>query len=401
MSLRIVHRYVGREVLVPFILGVVIFTFVLLMFQILKITEMVVQYGIAVTDVFLVLVYILPPFFVFTLPMAYLLAVILAVGRMSSDSELVALKAAGVSLTRIYPPILALSLAVGAATAVMTLKAESWGKERFREMLIETGRKHATLGIAAGVFQDRFEDFVIYVEEVDKKKNELDGIFIFDERIPEAPNIIVARKGRVAAAEDKEATLVIRLTDGAVHRTMKDPRAYEQATFSKYDVAIDVSRSFSADAPERSYLEMSVGDLKEHVARLRQEGEDEREMRRAWVEYHRRFAFPFACVVFGLIGMPLGVVPPRSGRGQGFTFAIVALCLYYLMFRVGENLGWKAVVHPFVAMWAPNALFAAIGFYLLWRKSEDREVWFLAAIVRAAARVRGLFRRRAGTRPER
>ncbi len=376
MRLRILHFYLSREVLVPFFLGLFIFTFVLLMFQILKITEMVVSYGIPVADVAKVLVYILPPFLVFTVPMAFFLAVILAAGRLSSDSELVAMKSSGISLLQLYPPILAISIVVYGISAFLSLQVDPWGKQQFKRMLFEVGRQNATLGLKPQVFNDRFDNLVIYVQEINTRTQELSGIFISDERNPEVPNIIIAQKGRLFSSE-KDMKLVIRLQGGSIHRTLKDAGTYEQAGFERYDILLDFSSLLGPALEKKTYLEMTLPELREHMKNLRADGGDDFTIRRAWVEYHRKFAFPFACVVFGLLGLPLGVVPQRSGRGQGFTLAIVALCVYYLLFRVGENLGWKAAVHPFAAMWAPNLLFGVFGVYLLQRKSNERPVWIL------------------------
>ena len=123
---RTLFRYILFEVLGPFIVGLVILSFVLLMFQLLKLTELIVSYGVAVGDIGLLLLYIFPPFFTFTIPMSFLLAVLLAVSRLSSDSEITALKAGGVGLKQLYPPIFVLSLAMVALTAFLALYADPW-----------------------------------------------------------------------------------------------------------------------------------------------------------------------------------------------------------------------------------------------------------------------------------
>ena len=112
-------------------------------------------------------------------------------------------------------------------------------------------------------------------------------------------------------------------------------------------------------------------------------------MRRAWVEFHRRFSFPFACFFFALIGLPLGVAPPRSGKSRGFTIAIVVLCVYYLLFRVGENLGWKGILHPLIVMWIPNLVLAGFGIFLIVKKANEtpiRSFEFLAYQFERASR---------------
>ncbi len=375
MKLATIHRYVAKEVMTPFLLALFILTFVLLMFQILKITQMVVTYGVDLLDVAKALAYILPPFLVFTIPMAFLLGVILAIGRLSSESELVAMKASGIGLHQLLPPVMIIAVVASLASAFLSLKADPWGKQRFKTMLLEVGRKNATLGLKEKVFNDQFKDFMIFVDEIEPKTQALKGIFISDETNPELPNIIIADEGRLLPVED-EMKLIILLNSGAIHRTLSDTTSYEYASFKQYEFVLDFGKMLADSDMEKSYLEMSQSELSSHIKELKS-GDDDYEMRRAWVEYHRRLSFPCACLIFGILGLALGVVPPRSGRGQGFTFALGAICVYYLLFRVGENFGWKNVLHPALAMWMPNIIFAFFALYLLRNKSTERSVWIL------------------------
>lgn len=371
MGLSTVYRYVAREVIVPFFLGLFVLTFVVMMFQILKITEMVVNYGVHVGEVLRALGYILPPLLALTIPMAFFFAVILAFGRLSSDSELVAMKASGIGLRQLLPPVMILAVLTYAAGAWISLHADPWGKRRIKLLLFDLGHKIATLDLQAQYFNDQFPDLVIYVDRVDPVTHELFGVFISDERDPELPNVIVAQKGRIVP-QGPGGKLLVQLEMGSINRTLSDSTVYEQVRFDSYEMVLDFAKALGGDRFQKSYLEMSSSELARHIEKMKRDHEDDFKMRRAWVEYHRRYAFPFACIVFGILGVPLGVVPPRSGRGMGYILAIVFLCVYYLMFRVGENLGWKGLVHPMIAMWSPNLIFAGLGAVLLWRKDRER-----------------------------
>jgi lipopolysaccharide export LptBFGC system permease protein LptF len=131
---------------------------------------------------------------------------------------------------------------------------------------------------------------------------------------------------------------------------------------------------------------MNMRELDNFIAEKRKSHEDFH-MRRAWVEYHRRLAFPFVCVVFGLIALPLGVSPPRSGRSRGFATSVIVLCVFYLLFRAGENLGWKGALHPIVAMWSPLLIGLAFGIYLLKKKADESPVWLLDVLQYGARRL--------------
>ncbi len=392
---RTLFRYLLMEVLGPFLIGLVIFTFVLLMFQILKLTELIVSYGVGLGDVGRLLMYILPPFFVFTVPMSFLLAVLMAISRMSSDSEITALKAGGISLWQLYPPVLALSLVASLACAFLALVGDPWGKQGFRNMLLELGREKATIGVVEHVFNDSFKDMTLYVHHVVPEQDLLEGIFLADERAAGEPLVVTASRGKLGQSP-REATLAMDLFDGAIHRVdPQDKTIYETVRFKQYRLEVDLAEAMGKDQLKRTYLEMTMPELRAHIAELRA-NDDDYAMRRAWVEYHRRFAFPFACVVFGLIALPLGVSPPRSGRSRGFSTSIIVLCAFYLLFRAGENLGWKGVLHPIVAMWTPLAVGVALGLYLLKKKSDESPIWLLDVAHYGAQRATNWLRAKLG-----
>jgi lipopolysaccharide export system permease protein len=189
--------------------------------------------------------------------------------------------------------------------------------------------------------------------------------------------------------------------DGVAHHVdPKDRSIYETIQFVRYKVRVDLSRAAGPASAEETYLEKDMWELAEHVRHLRAKG-DSYDARRAWVEFHRRFAMPFVCLAFGLIGLPLGVSPPRTGRSRGFTTSIGVLCMFYLLFRAGENLGWKGVLHPIVAMWTPIALLLALGGYLLVKKAGERPIWALDLAFELAGRAAEWLRARLGwSKPE-
>jgi len=365
--------YVVREIVVPFMLGLFIFTFVLLMFQILKLTELVVSYGVAVLDVLKILSYILPPFFVFTVPMSFLLGVMLAVSRLSSDSELTAIKASGIGLYQLLPPVMLLAVIAYFVSAFLTLYAEPWGKQSFKQTLLDLGKKKAMIGITERIFNDQFKDMVMYVSRMDPVTSELKDVFIADERMKNSPSITVAANGKIISSSD-ETALVLSLNDGAIHRSPLDNALhYETIRFGKYDIRIDLTPKEDEDEGGKTYLEMTLPELKKFIRQIKNKG-DQYMFRRAWTEYHRKFSFPFACFVFGILGLPLGINPPRSGRSRGFTMAIIIISIYYLLFRMSENMSWNSVLHPILFIWMPNAVLLLSGLILLQKKANETPI---------------------------
>jgi len=388
-------RYVLREVLGPFVIGLVILTFVLLMFQILKLTELIISYGVKLGDVGRMLLYIFPPFFTFTIPISFLLAVLLAISRLSSDSEITALKAGGISLKQLYPPILVFSLLTTALTAGLSLYADPWGKAGFKNLLIDLGHEKATVLLVEHVFNDSLKDMTLYVHHIVPEEERLEGIFLADDSNPDQPIVITAREGRLVEGEG-ETTLALEFRDGVMHHTdAADPLVYDTVQFNVFRFQVDLAQAMPDKQLQRTYLEMNMKELREYAHGAPQ-NQDEYDRHRAWVEYHRRIAFPFVCLVFGLVALPLGVSPPRTGRSRGFSTSIGVLCIFYLLFRAGENLAWKKALHPIPAMWGPNLLMLGLGAYLLWKKTNERPIWLLDNLSYLANRAGQWLRRKAG-----
>jgi lipopolysaccharide export system permease protein len=386
---RTLSLYLAQEILGPTFLGLVVFTFVLLMFQLLRLTELVVTYGVSLRDVGRLIVYLLPPFFVFTVPMSFLLGVMLAFARLSADSELTALRASGVSLYQMYPVVGLLSVATALVAFVLTVHAEPWGKKSLKQFLFELTRSKATLGyFKPHVFNTDFDDLVIYVSEIDPVRERIRGVFVRDTTDPNDPKVVLAREGELVP-NPYAPSLVLRLVDGSIHRARGPADAYEVADFARYDMGLALSDRMLRDA-QTTYLEMSLGELGAHVDALRKGGDDYA-LRRAWVEYHKKFAFPCAALIFGFLGVPLAIAPVRSGRSRGFAAALAILVVYYLLFRAGETIGWRGGVHPAVVMWAPNVLLGGVGAFLFVRKAGETDVQVGSRLAALGERLRGRF----------
>jgi len=396
---RTLSRYVIREVAVPFLLGLFVFTFVVMMFQILRLVDLVVAYGVEVADVFKLLLYLILPLTVFTTPMSFLLAVLLAFNRLSADSEIVAMKAGGIGLHKHLLPVLMLGVVITMVAAFVTLQAAPEGLYRLELLKLKLARSKVLIALEERVFKADLEDLVLYVNRIDPKTERMEQVFVSDTRDERAPTIVVAEYGRLIPRPGTDL-LTIRLESGSIHRSGDNWDEYEIVRFDTYDTNFKVDLPLGGEDFEKEYLHMGQRELdRDLVKRLdaadnldpsgfgSQEDFEKRKAylyykyRRARTEYHRRFAFPFACLVFAVVGIPLGIAPVRSGRSRGFTISLLALAVYYVIFRVGENICWRVdTAHPAVIMWIPNIVFLVMGIYMLWARTNEREIRFLVWI---------------------
>jgi lipopolysaccharide export system permease protein len=220
------HRYLFLQVLGPFFGGLALFTFVLLIARILKLVEMVVNRGVPALEILQLFSYLLPAFLEVTVPMALLLACLMAYGRLSSDSEIVALRASGLSLYQISAPVAVFALLVWIASLGLSLYARPWGNEALRTGIFELARSRASVGLKQHVFNDEFPGLVIYVEQVEPPGNELRRILISDRRQAGEENTVVARRGQLLA-DEKAHSVNLRLYDGFIFSDPDRARDYD------------------------------------------------------------------------------------------------------------------------------------------------------------------------------
>ncbi len=359
----ILDRYIFREITIPFVLGMAAFTGALLMGRFLKIADMVVAKGVPLSEICLLIAYLFPSFALVTIPMAFLLAVLLAFGRLSSDSEIIAIKASGVGLGRLMLPVMAFALLASFATAATAIYAVPAGNTAFKNLLTVAVENRAEMEIKERVFIDSIPGLVIYVDQYDQATRGISGIMIQDDRNLKEPVTIFAEKGTVTS--DPAARQVqLLLSKGSIH-SIKESR-YRLIGFSEYEMTVRLNQTIRSI--NRNELDMTIGELK---AAIDGGATDLRQKREMELEFHRRFATPFACFVFALAGVPLGIQNSRSGKGSGFAVSIGLLIIYYIVLSACKALGDKGVLHAAIAMWMPNLCFLLLGIWFFRRSANE------------------------------
>ena len=391
----LIDRYLLRELLSPFLLGLGVFTFVLLMDRILRLTELVITKGVALTDVLRLLVYILPSFFAITVPMAVLVAVLIAFGRLSSDSEITALKANGVGLVRLLPPVMGFCFAGFLVTLLIMLVLLPWGNQSFKTLMYRIVKSRAMVGIQAGVFNDTFDGLVLYASRITGGTT-LSGVFISNERNPNNPHFIIAQRGRLMT-DPSSLRIILRLYDGSIHRRGSDGETYPLIFFETNDLQLDILQSLSTGGKiPKGRREKTLSELLAEASRIQQRGGNPSPL---WVEIHKKFSIPVACLVFGLVGIPLGIRSRRSGRSAGFAIAIGVILVYYVFITAGEKLAVDRRLSPALAMWTPNLLLAAAGMFLFRAVNREMPLPLSRGVAAVAAFVRRQVQALAGRHP--
>lgn len=365
---RIFERYLFAELFPTFFLGLLVLTFVLLLKEILDLTELVVNKGLPLTAVLELLFYLIPSSLALTIPMALLVGTILAFSRLSADGEIIAMKSSGVSLARLLRPVLLFAFLVAVAHLFLILYGVPWGRKHFADFKFRMLNRVAQFQIRPEVFNDDYSGLVIFARQADPGNGRMEGVMIEDSRDPDAPQTIVARRGALIPAPDGRG-ITLRLQDGSLHREVRGKDVYQLLGFKTYDVNLE-PRGMGATPGQLKDKALGLKALLARIARLKREGKN---YYPALVELHKRFALPVANLLFALIGVPLGMVNRRSGKAGGFAFSIAVIFIYYLVTILGKGLSEDQVIHPAIAMWTPNALMAVLAAVLLSRASREVE----------------------------
>ncbi len=382
----IINRYLLREMITPFFVSLGVFTFILLIAKIMELTDLVVSRGVGLSVVGRLLLYALPYFFVFTIPMATLLGVLLAFLRLSADNEVTALKAAGVGLHQVLPPVAALAVFAWLLSSVLAIWALPWGNHQFENLVYQVAQDKADLALKERVFLDSFKNLVIYVNRL-PGQGMLQDVFVVDERDPQKPHTIVAKRGRLFPA--KGGKLLIRLYDGTIHSVSQDFSSAQTVRFKIYDVAVDASGLIAQKRTGKHEKEMYVGEL---LAAMHKPGITAKRLHLIQMELHKKFSLPFACLVMALIGLPLGT-HSRSGRSWGVAVALGAFLAYYLMLSAAWSFGETGSYPPLVGMWMPNLVFGALGVIMFRREMIEAPIPLLDNLGSLPSRLARLFAR--------
>jgi lipopolysaccharide export system permease protein len=363
-------RYLISEVLPPFFFGLMAFTFILLIARILKLIELVVTRGVPLLEIGKLLSMILPTFLELTVPMAFLLAILLGLGRLSNDGEILALKASGISPPQILWPMGAVAVVIGMITLGLTLYARPAANLALRKILYNIARTRVGTALKEKVFNTDFPKILIYVEEIIPPGNTAQGVLIVDKRDRVKEDIILGKVALISTDEQTN-TLGLKLFDGSIYEREKNRPGFSQTRFNIYDFKLELDDLIGpAKKRDTEPREASVGHLM-NVIRKKQASGDKAIAER--VELQQRFSFAFVPLVFCLLGVSLTLLPrsSRASRSGGFALCLFWLLTYYALLSLGKALGNNGVLHPIPALWLPNIIVGGIAIFLFMKAVRE------------------------------
>jgi len=446
-------RYILREHNGPFWFALVVITLVLIVDFVPDVVSMVVSKGLSTSVILQVFVLNLAWMLALSVPMAVLSGTLMAFGRMAADSEILAAKAAGVSLYRIVAPVVLVAAVIGTGLIYFNNDVLPDANHRARLLMSDIRRKRPTLDLKPNVLEDRIPGYHLLIKDIDPRSSKIADITIFEQKGRQSPRTVVAKRGDMSYSADGR-TLILQLFDGEVHEI--DPEdvgkyrrtAFEEQTFYLGGVEDDFNRT---DSEYRTDREKSSQQMREDIAAWRLAiaphyqsintacstlvsalfigppdsvntqmplplasasfdransfsearqralnrvariqniivretaavANQTRLIDQYLIEIHKKYSIPAACLVFVLIGGPLGVRARRGGLGVGMGVSLGLFLVYWAFLIGGEDLADRDIVSPFWAMWAADILIGAIGLVLLWSVTNEvslspRQLW--------------------------
>jgi LPS export ABC transporter permease LptG/LPS export ABC transporter permease LptF len=404
--IRKLDRYVLREIGAPFLVGLLVWTFILLMDALFDAAETIIQRNVPAILVGKLLALSLPHVVVLTIPMAFLFAILIAVGRLAADSELVALRASGISLFSLYRPVLMLSAVLAGANAWLMIELLPWGNHAQQNLLNQIMAQSVTEEISPRVFHE-LDDKILYVFERPLDESRWRGVFVADAVPKTEHRITVAATGNVRLADNGEQ-VILSLHDATDQEmSLLRPSDLKMYHHQVLDLLLEdqLLRRRHQLSTSKWVRELSWEELRRWAS---DPDRPALERNSARVEIHKKFAIPAACLVFGLFGVPLGFNNRRGGsKSSGFAVSIAVILVYYILLNNGEEAAALGKASPWLAMWTPNLLFTVAGTFLLARRNRDksllltrvdrwirRHLWARLRVHRRVRTLRRLRRRR-------
>lgn len=379
VRLKVLDRYLLKGLVLPFLGALSFLTMMLLLDRIFDLMDLLLKRGVSLRNVFELLVLALPSILALAVPMGVLVAVLVSYGRLSGDFEIIAMKALGISVKRIMLAPLVASFIVFLTMVAFNNYVMPKANHRLKNLILDIHQMKPSLEIKAGIF-NMIDRYRLYFKRKDDKTSTL-----FDVKIQEIPEegglrTIVAEKAKLRS---QGGTLVVTLFNGEVHEAIGSRKEeYRKLRFKEHILRIPVGSGLSRrERAYRSDREMTVEMLLHEIRKTKRElmatnvAEKtrkeflERKIRKFMVEVHKKFALPFASVVFVLFGLPIAVMTRDKGYGTAFGLSFPIFTLYYVFLVGGESVADKGILDPGIVMWLPNLLLLILGIFLL-KRSE-------------------------------
>ncbi len=361
--MKILRDYLIKEFIGPLFLAFGVLTFVMILGNLVKIAELIINKGVDILSVAKLFFFMIPYLFTYTLPIAALVAVLLSLGRLSSDNEIVAIRASGINIFSLALPLLVIGMMLSLLLVICNDRLIPYAHFATRKTLMEVGVKNPTAALEPGVFINSFDKYILFIYSIED--NKLNNIRVYEPQGDDKPaRIIVAKKGEFIAIPEKN-TLKLKLMDGTADEPdPSNPNTFYKLNFKNYFMTLNLSAMNEKGRIEKKPKDMTIQELRDEIASLKKQGVNAAPL---ITEIHKKVSLAFSCFVFVLLGLPLAIITKRREKSINFGIAFLIVGVFYLLFLGSEAMSLQGYMDPAIAMWLPNIIMGAIGVILTYR----------------------------------
>ncbi len=369
--MKLLSRYLLKELVVPLVVWVAFLFLLLFVMQFLRGTDVLLGSSVTLEDMGQLILYLAPHFLRMALPIAFLLAILLGLGRLSEDRELTALQALGIGPVQLLAGPLAIGAVLSVLMVLITSTAEPWGLTSVKEFVAEIIKKNVVGDVKSGVFYEGLSNLTLYAEKVEEESGRWTNVLLHDDRQPSAPLLMLSRNGEVNTNTAGQVLTLV-LGDGEAHRANQGASSYSVVTFQQGEIAVGVEGSMGRRNRFRSPKEeLTPSELLQAADEAERTGGDPRPFLMA---LHNRWGHALAPLSFAMLGTPLAIGRRQGGRALGYLFTLGGYVLFYLLMRLFEQMGQQGRMPMVLAGQLANILFCAAGLVAMYRVSRSGTV---------------------------
>ncbi len=368
----LLYSYIATELLAPFFACFLVLYGIFFLVRLIPLLEIVLNLGIGPADFIRLFAYIFPHMLLYIIPMASMAGVIIAFSRLSSDREILAMKACGISLRMLLPPVLIVTLAIALLTGLFSVRLIPAGDIAMRQLLFQLAKEKIDKGLQENQFIDTLGELVVYVDKIDgNNNNRWHGVYVSDMRNREQPVIIVAKSGYMLAEIDR-MQVTITLSNGTLHSA--DGVDNQIISFKKYQLQVPLKPPTRIGKEDLTLLDKGTMSQKElfRAATSPDLSPGLRAMLHA--EYHHRLALPAGCFILSIIGLTLGLRAGPGRKAVGLPLGLGFFIFYYMLLTTTRIMVEEMKIPVVIGIWLPNIFFLIIAVYLFLRAEAERPI---------------------------
>lgn len=387
---RLLYTYLINQVLAPFYASLVILTSILFLSKLIPILDIILDYNIALGDFIRLYAYFTPQLLLFALPMSSMMGVILGTTHLNNENELMVLKASGISIYRMLPPVMLVALSTAILTGLFSVYLIPAGNRAKLELAFQLAKEKIERSMQEKRFSESLGDIVLYADDIDQKTQTWNGVYISDMRDSKHPVTIISESG-IISADAIAGTLSISLANGILNRGTSN--AVQTIDFDSYAINLPLETPTTNPLARAGKSTMLQSELLAEADRL---GNDTREAAIYLNEFHKRLALPVSCFILTLLGFPLGFLSGPRHKTIGIPLGLFTFILYYVLLTGAKTVSESLVMPAAIAIWMPNLIFLVLTTLFIQSVGRESYTVYMEKFYDFTFAVFSKFRRRKG-----